>query len=239
VNTVPHHFYCDVRETLATVLAVHPTGEFEADHRPSVVLSDTVLSHLTESRAADRGWIEDSVVVNVTKSPIGEVHHHHDGSQDRFRPGQLVRVQLDLRLRELNARLLSAGRLLELVGPRVVPGLQLVSSCFMPHCSAVHFGAGGALAFIPDPETVWADFNDEVETLIALDLPVKSIVVEGASFRQIQFGALPAFPCSGAYPRSLKMIGKVSITKIVNLGGRLQVRYGVQGPTDKSHSEIV
>lgn len=242
MNTVLHHFHGDVRETMATVLAVHPVAEFEADHRPSVVLSDTVLAHQTASWTADCGWIEDVEVVNVTKSPIGDVVHHLAGPETRFQPGQQVKVQLDQRRRELTARLLAAGRLLELVGPRVVPGLEAVAGDFRPHRACVHFGIGGGECdYIPAPDSVWADFCREVERFIALDLPVKTTAVDGASFRKVQFGHLPPFPCSGAYPPSLGSIGKLIISKIVSVGARLQVRYDVRengqcngGPPDAS-----
>ena len=43
--------------------------------------------------------------------------------------------------------------------------------------------------------------------------------------RQIQFGRLPPFRCSGAYPKILSMIGMMKITNVVELGGRMNVRY--------------
>lgn len=229
MNTVLHHFHGEVRETMATVLAVHPVGEFEADHRPAIVLNETILAHQTEAWESDHGWIEDVSVVNVTKSPIGDVLHHLAGPENRFHPGQQVKVQLDLRRRECNARLLAAGRLLELVGPRVVPGLEAVASDFHPHRACVHFGVrGGECDYIPAPDSVWPDFCREVERFIALNLPVRTTVVDGASFRKVQFGDLPPFTCSGAYPPSLGKIGTLTISKIASVGGRLQVRYDVR-----------
>jgi hypothetical protein len=86
-TTILRYFGGGLR-TAATVLAVHPVGEFEDDDRPCVILSETVLQHETTDRVADLGTIDGVPVVRVARTPGGDVRHHFDGPAGRFGVGR-------------------------------------------------------------------------------------------------------------------------------------------------------
>lgn len=216
-------------QTQATVLAIYPVGEFEEDDRPSVVLSETPMQHETSDRVADRGWIDGEPVVQVIRSRLGQVLHHIAAPPGRFRVGQQVQVKVDLHNRDLQARLLCAGRLIEMVGPVVFPDLDPVGADYRPHRAKVEFGAA---EFVPPPDFVRPGVCREIERCINLDLPVECGPAGDASFRRVRIGDFRPFSCTGVYPRSLKAIRGLAVTNVAVVVGLLQVRYRMGGPDD-------
>lgn len=222
MNTILRYLNAGGLQTTATVLAVRPIGESEEDDRASVVLSETLLMHETPDRVADLGWIDGEPVVQVTRSRVGEILHHFAAPVGSFRVGQQVTVKVDVPRRDLQARLLCAGRLIELIGPEVFCDLEAVAADFRPHRAMIEFGAR---EFVPSAESLQPDFCQEIERCVRLDLPVKCERAGDAPFRRVQIGSFLAFPCSGVYPRTLKAVKGMEIMKVAAIGGHVQVRY--------------
>jgi Ser-tRNA(Ala) deacylase AlaX len=225
MNTFFRYLNAGGLETTATVLDVRPIGESEEDDRASVVLSETLLMHETPDRVADLGWIDGEPVVQVTRSRLGEVLHHFAAPADRFRAGQRVAVKLDLPRRDLQARLLCAGRLIESIGPEVFSDLEPVAADFRPHRAKVAFGAR---EYVPPAESIQPGLCREIERNVRLELAVKCERAGDAPFRRVQIGGFRPFSCSGVYPRTLKAVTGLMITKVAVVGGRLEVRYRVR-----------
>ena len=194
------------------------------DDRPSIELSETIMQHKTANRDPDRGWVDGVPLVQVTRSPIGRIQHHYDGHAGQFCVGQEVQIKRDSEWRRLQTRLSCAARLIELVGPMVFPDLEAVGADYRLHRTKVEFGAA---EFIPAPDSVLPAFCYQVERMIKLDLPIQTTANNVGEFRSIQLGDFRPFRCSAAYPTSLREIGKLIITQIQSVGGRLQVRFRV------------
>lgn len=208
----------------ATVTEVMPTGAFEVDHRPSVILSETNLQYERPDRFSDHGWVNDQKVVAVHRLHNGDVVHHFDGGEPAFRMGDRVRVRVDRGWRNTQSRLLCVGRLIEMIGPIVVSGFKVVNSDYRPHRAKIEFGHP---EFIPTDESVSKSFLSEVERLLDSELPISVSPIADGPFVYVTIGDFERFKCTSLYPKNLSEIGCVRISRIVAIGGRLQVRFGL------------
>lgn len=214
----------DCDEIVATVSSVLAAGAFELDHRPSVVLSETNLQYEQPDRLSDQGWMDGQQIVAVHRLHNGDVAHHFDGNETAFRVGDRVRVRLDRERREVQSRLLCAGRLIQFIGPQVVAGFTVVDSDFRPHRGKIEFCHP---EYIPQSDSIADSFDAALCKLLNSDLPVTMSPLADGPFAYVMIGNCIRFKCTSAYPKSVRDVGPIRIRRLVAIGGRLQVRFGL------------
>jgi Ser-tRNA(Ala) deacylase AlaX len=218
-------------ESTATIVAVKAAGEVQDDDRPSLLLSRTIFQHEGDDRLADRGWIDDLEVAHVCCSTVGDVCHHVEGSADRFRAGQSVGLRIDENWRHVTARVLCAGRLIQGIGGKLSPRLVYLGGSYKPHRAFLEFGGDWLESCSPWLPELHEEMSAAIERCIALDLPV---VIRGdpraPGTRRVRIGEYPSIPCRGVYVERLSELGTVKILRVVETGGKVQVRYRVCDP---------
>ena len=179
----------------------------------AVVLRATLFHPQGGGQPFDTGWIGESQVVRVAQDPDRIVHF-----VDRpVNPG-MTQIRVDEQRRQFNTRMHSAGHLI---------GHLVQSMGWMP-IKAHHWPGEGRVQFKPAESAQEIDVQivqHGIEQWIAQDLPRLTSLREGA--REIGFGELPAYGCGGTHVRSLKDLGRVTITSVTQKKGTLSVHYSV------------
>ena len=179
----------------------------------AVVLRATLFHPQGGGQPFDTGWIGESQVVRVVQDPDRIVHF-----VDRpVNPG-MTQIRVDEQRRQFNTRMHSAGHLI---------GHLVQSMGWMP-IKAHHWPGEGRVQFKPAESAQEIDVQivqHGIEQWIAQDLPRLTSLREGA--REIGFGELPAYGCGGTHVRSLKDLGRVTITSVTQKKGTLSVHYSV------------
>jgi len=179
----------------------------------AVVLRATLFHPQGGGQPFDTGWIGESQVVRVAQDPDRIVHF-----VDRpVNPG-MTQIRVDEQRRQFNTRMHSAGHLI---------GHLIQSMGWMP-IKAHHWPGEGRVQFKPAESAQEIDVQivqHGIEQWIAQDLPRLTSLREGA--REIGFGELPAYGCGGTHVRSLKDLGRVTITSVTQKKGTLSVHYSV------------
>ena len=179
----------------------------------AVVLRATLFHPQGGGQPFDTGWIGESQVLRVLQDPDRIVHF-----VDRpVNPG-MTQIRVDEQRRRFNTRMHSAGHLI---------GHLVQSMGWMP-IKAHHWPGEGRVQFKPAESAQEIDVQivqHGIEQWIAQDLPRLTSLREGA--REIGFGELPAYGCGGTHVRSLKDLGRVTITSVTQKKGTLSVHYSV------------
>jgi Ser-tRNA(Ala) deacylase AlaX len=179
----------------------------------AVVLRATLFHPQGGGQPFDTGWIGESQVLRVVQDP-GRIIHFVD------RPVKLgmTQIRVDEQRRQFNTRMHSAGHLI---------GHFVQAMGWMP-IKAHHWPGEGRVQFKPEDSAQDVDaqtLQHGIEQWIAYNLPRLTSLREGA--REIGFGELPAYGCGGTHVRSLKDLGTVSITSVLQKKGTLSVHYDV------------
>ena len=179
----------------------------------AVVLRATLFHPQGGGQPFDTGWIGESQVLRVVQDPDRIIHF-----VDRpVNPG-MTQIRVDEQRRQFNTRMHSAGHLI---------GHLVQSMGWMP-IKAHHWPGEGRVQFKPAESAQEIDVQivqHGIEQWIAQDLPRLTSLREGA--REIGFGELPAYGCGGTHVRSLKDLGRVTITSVTQKKGTLSVHYSV------------
>ncbi|HCS44082.1 MAG TPA: hypothetical protein DIW52_14855 [Pseudomonas sp.] len=179
----------------------------------AVVLRATLFHPQGGGQPFDTGWIGESQVLRVVQDP-GRIIHFVDRP---VKPG-MTQIRVDEQRRQFNTRMHSAGHLI---------GHFVQAMGWMP-IKAHHWPGEGRVQFKPEDSAQDVDaqtLQHGIEQWIAYNLPRLTSLREGA--REIGFGELPAYGCGGTHVRSLKDLGTVSITSVLQKKGTLSVHYDV------------
>jgi len=215
----------------------------DQDGRSVVILDRTVLYPQGGGQPYDTGSITNGAstfTVEEVRFVDGEVRHIGRFSGPAFLPDEDVHMTVDAERRKLNARLHSAGHLVDMavteLGLAWTPG------------KGYHFPDGPSVAYAGqlDPERrddTMTQIQQQVDKLVQQDLPVSARFVTyeelqqichhvpdtlpaGKPIRVVQFDDF-AVPCGGTHVRSLGELGQVSIAKIKIKDGSVTVGYDV------------
>lgn len=216
----------------------------EQNGRSVVYVDQTILYPQGGGQPYDTGVIQNDdtrFIVEEVRFMDGEVLHigHFEGQP--FMQGEDVRIVVDADRRTLNARLHSAGHLVDMAVSRL--GLDWVPS------KGYHFPDGPYVEYEGelDPEQqaeLQASIEKQANELIQQDLPVSCRFVDHDELthlcrhvpsniptnkptRVVQFDTF-AVPCGGTHVASLADIQKLTITKLKKKSGSIRVGYAVE-----------
>ncbi|WP_368893759.1 alanyl-tRNA editing protein [Kluyvera ascorbata] len=201
------YYTSDNTEGRANVLSCTP----EPDGRYAVVLDSTLFHPQGGGQPADAGWIDDEPVETV-QSRGDEVLHIV------AKPLSVgaVNLRVDAVLRQMHARLHSAGHLIGLAGTEY--GWHPVKAHHWPNEGRITFSAGGN-GTLPDAPSLLA----KISAWQAENFPRQVTFADG--LRHVGFGHLPAYPCGGTHVAHLSDIGPVTITQVKLKKGQMIVSY--------------
>ncbi|CAM7009334.1 alanyl-tRNA editing protein [Citrobacter portucalensis] len=183
----------------------------EPDGRYAVVLDRTLFHPQGGGQPADAGWIDGERVETVLARGDDVVHI----VAKPLLPG-IVNLRVDVALRQLHARLHSAGHLIGLAGTAF--GWLPVKAHHWPNEGRITFAAGenGTL-----PDTL--SLQEKINAWQADNLARQVTFTDG--LRQVGFGHLLAYPCGGTHVAHLSEIGPVTITQVKMKKGQMIVNY--------------
>lgn len=179
-----------------------------------VVLSATLFHPQGGGQPSDIGTIG---AANVLRALLDgdEVIHVCDAEV----PLGSTHLRVDASVRDLHARLHSAGHLLGYCGEQL--GWTPVKAHHWPGEARVVFESSG------DAPPFHADLIEQhANAQAAADLPRHSHV-EGA-VRKIGYGPQPAYPCGGTHVVSSARVGRIVVSKVKEKKGQLSVHYSVE-----------
>jgi Ser-tRNA(Ala) deacylase AlaX len=215
----------------------------QIDGRTVVYLDQTILYPQGGGQPYDKGVIQNEdtkFVVEEVRFVEGEVLHigHFEGRP--FIQGEDVHIVVDGHRRELNARLHSAGHLVDLAVSTIGVDWVPLKGYHFPDAPYVEYE--GELASEQQDELA-KQIEKIANDYIAEDLPVTCHFVEREELeklcrhvptnlpkdkptRVVQFETF-AVPCGGTHVRSLKDLKELKITKLKNKGGSIRIGYDV------------
>jgi Ser-tRNA(Ala) deacylase AlaX len=211
----------------------------------AVVLNQTIFYPQGGGQPCDRGTIQSNLakfeVVDV-RIAEGLVYHYGKFESGHFTPGEHVRLSVDQERRMLNARLHSAGHLIDIA-------IQNLKLNLKPG-KGYHFPDGPYVEYIGalddcDKDSLLQQIAQEAKRLIDQNLCV-NVTVTDADGAESLCGELPEYvdinkpvrvvaigdglgcPCGGTHVKELKDLGNFGISKIRTKADRVKVSYAVQ-----------
>lgn len=210
------------------------------DGRTAVILDQTIFYPQGGGQPCDHGNIYNFQgrfdVNDVRLDKDGVVYHIGEFEDKQFIPGQAVDLTIDMPRRIFNARLHSAGHLIDCAMAQFKLPIRPTKG--------YHFQEGPYVEYVGDipntPGMIQA-LEEKVNALIDADLQVQIeqlseqealqrgiIVPEGKSARVVCFKEFGPCGCGGTHVRSAKEIGKIIIRKIKSKSGCTRVSYEIQ-----------
>jgi len=210
------------------------------DGRTAVILDQTIFYPQGGGQPCDTGIITKDqskfLVTDVRLDASGTVYHMGTFQQAMFAPGDSVELEIDQDRRMRNAKLHSAGHLLDCAVTQL--GLQVKPS------KGYHFSDSPYVEYVGEiantPEMIQA-IQTNIDALIEANLPViiqelsceqalqQGIKApEGKSARIVGFQGFEPCGCGGTHIKSAGQIGRIFIRKIKSKGGFIRISYEVQ-----------
>lgn len=211
----------------------------ETEKGIALILDKTIFYPQGGGQPADQGVISSAngkfVVTDVRLDPNGTVYHFGNFAEGSFAVNEEVDLEVHEERRVLNARLHSAGHLIDIAAKKVGFDLNCVKS--------YHFPDGPYLEYegmLENSDRYLADLAKMANDLIAENLPlVKRLVPaeeamrrglfapEGKAVRVVNFADYDEVGCGGTHVRNSGEIGKITIRKISSKKGHTKIAYDV------------
>lgn len=213
----------------------------ENEKGKAVILDETIFYPQSGGQPADKGEIisGDNVfaVEDVRLDETGMVWHFGEFKRGNFANGDKVALKIDKDRRILNARLHSAGHLLDCAV------LRMGMKNFNP-VKGFHFPDGPYVEYegvIENPAEAMAILQRNIDELISQDLKVESKNMSseeaqekgihspaGKSARVVSFAGFPICGCGGTHIGSAAEIGKLTVRKIKSGQGKTKISYFIE-----------
>lgn len=205
----------------------------------AVILDKTIFYPQGGGQPADHGKIVSDkaifVVSDVRIDESGAVHHFGEFKNGNFDAGDLVKLNVDADRRRLNARLHSAGHVIDIAASKVGFGLKAIKG--------YHFTDGPYVEYegtIENPENYISAIENAANSLVKenLALEVKEFspeeaknqgihAPEGKSARTINLLGYKNVGCGGTHVKNASEIGKINIRKISSKKGNTKIAYSL------------
>ncbi len=207
----------------------------------SFVLDETIFYPQGGGQPADSGKIISDAavftVVDVRLDEKGDVWHYGEISSGTFQKGDRLLLKLDIEKRRMNARLHSAGHLLDCAVEKIgITNLVPTKGFHFPEGPYVEYE--GVLEKTP---ALILELETTINELIAQNIIVesKSLTQEmakvqgiwappGKGARIVNFKGFPYCGCGGTHVNSAKEIGKVIVRKIKSKKGKTRIAYSLE-----------
>lgn len=213
----------------------------ENEKGKAVILEETIFYPQGGGQPADKGQIiSDSAVFSVSDVRLdenGTVWHFGEFENGKFQKGDKVSLKIDKDRRIENAKLHSAGHLLNCAVTKMgIENLEPTKGFHFPDGPYVEYNGT-----IENPADIIPELEKTVNELIAENLQVekqdlspeeaKSQDVwapEGKTARVVNFAGFPNCGCGGTHVNSASEIGKIIIRKIKSKKGITKIAYSVE-----------
>lgn len=212
----------------------------ENEKGKAVVLNETIFYPQGGGQPADRGKISFGenifIVKDVRLDETGAVWHFGEFTSGLFNKEDRVTLKIDEERRKLNARLHSAGHLLDCAVSKLkIDNLKPIKGFHFPDGPYVEYDG-----LIENPIALVPVLQKIVDELVLADLPVekRSLAFEeaqtlgiiapvGKSARVVNFVGFLSCGCGGTHIKSSSEIGKMMIRKIKSSQGKTRVAYQI------------
>lgn len=217
----------------------------QPDGKTILILDQTIFYPQGGGQPYDTGTISSpraTFRVNEVRMKEGVVHHVGVFEHGTLSTGENVHLKIDEARRRLNARLHSAGHIIDVavesLGKKWVAG------------KGYHFPEGPYVEYegeitLEEIESFRKELEEKTNHLITLNTPVKKQTVEkekvhelcgftpnylpdGKPVRVITLSGNKGCPCGGTHVENTKEIGNVHVTKITTKKGTIRVSYTLQ-----------
>jgi Ser-tRNA(Ala) deacylase AlaX len=212
------------------------------DGRTAVTLDRTIFYPQGGGQPADNGTIQSAngkFSVSDVRLIDGRVLHFGAFLEGSFADGEPVKVNISKDRRMLNARLHSAGHLIDVAVQKL--GLDLKPG------KGYHFPDGPYVEYegkleLTDKDELSRKLQLEVFQLVSENLPIKvtladdknaeelcgelpSYLDKSKPIRVVRIGDNPGCPCGGTHLKELKDLGHMEISKIRTKAEKVKVSY--------------
>lgn len=212
----------------------------ESEKGKAVILDETIFYPQGGGQPADKGEVllESAVFVvnDVRLDETGVVWHFGDFKSGEFTKGDKVNLKVDKERRLLNARLHSAGHLLDCaVSQLCIENLKPIKGFHFPDGPYVEYDG-----VIENPTELIPLLQKSIDDLVEKDLEfekkylspgeaqAKGIVTPvGKSARVVSLGGLSVCGCGGTHINKTSEVGKITIRKVKSSQGKTKISYSV------------
>jgi len=215
------------------------------DGRTAVVMNRTIFYPQGGGQPADTGSISSAdaqFAVSDVRMVDGTVLHYGNFQQNAFNVGETVKTSISGERRMLNARLHSAGHLIDVA----VGNMSLT----LKPTKAYHFPDGPYVEYEgnlegSDTAQLVKMIEAEAQRLVSESQPITVVVTNAKNAEQLCGGELPSYvdrsklirvvtigenpgcPCAGTHLKELKDLGRLAISKIRTKAARVKVSYAL------------
>ena len=213
----------------------------ENEKGKAIILDQTIFYPQGGGQPADKGEIisENNVFVvnDVRLDETGIVWHFGEFKNGEFKQNDKVILKIDKDRRTLNAKLHSAGHLLDCAVSKM--GIENLKPT-----KGFHFSDGPYVEYdgtIENPAEIISVLQKNIDELIAQNLQVerKDLSPEeartkgiwtptGKSARVVSFAGFSICGCGGTHVNNASEIGKIIIRKIKSKQGKTKIAYSVE-----------
>ena len=212
-----------------------------------VKLTNTIFHPQGGGQPSDKGKIVQGPIEFIIQSAEHDrtdnnVWHFGNFNSDlRFDEGSEVRVEIDESYRRMNARLHSAGHLLDIAVQRLayplVPGkgFHLEEGSYVEYVGNLQDRDNAIVAINQECEKIIQEANESVLADV-LTVEEAAKLFEVPAFlkgeESVRFVKLTnedkGCPCGGTHVKSVKDIGRIVVTKMQKKGKNLRVSYRIE-----------
>ncbi len=213
----------------------------ENENRKAIILDQTIFYPQGGGQPADTGEItSENSTFKVTDTRLdenGTVWHFGEFQNQEFKPNEKVKLKIDKEKRILNARLHSAGHLIDCAVEKMrIENLKATKGFHFPEGPNVEYEGT-----LENPEEFIPELEKTVNELISqnLKLEKRELSPEEAkaqnvwappekSARVVNFEGFSNCGCGGTHVNSTSEIGKIIIRKIKSRKGITKVAYSIE-----------
>lgn len=229
-------------EDTAQIISIDPSEEAD---RHIITLNKTIFYPQGGGQPYDQGIIKtDTGTFNVheVRFDSGQVLHIGTLTLGNIEPGQQARMRIDSERRLLNARIHSAGHLLDIAVQNI--GLNLIPG------KGYHFPDGPYVEYEGSIETdkreeLIAQLEQELQNLISQNIEITTqlasleelpklcshipeYIPKDKPSRVVTISGNPGCPCGGTHIKNISELGSVIIRKLSSKKGITRISYQVE-----------
>lgn len=207
---------------------------------PTIILDQTIFYPQGGGQPADQGSIMSGQnsfqVSDVRLQEDGTVHHYGLFTKGEIKVGDTVKLHIDADRRLLNAKIHSAGHLIDIaISALNITSIKPTKGFHFPEGAYVEYAGTleNAADYIPQieakmKELIAQNMTIETHNLLAAEAQAQGIwAPPGKSARIVNFAGYEGCGCGGTHIRHSGEIGEVKIRKISSKKGVTRVGYEV------------
>lgn len=211
----------------------------ETEKGTALILDKTIFYPQGGGQPADHGVISSVngkfIVTDVRLDESGTVHHFGNFVEGKFNLNEIVNLAVEEKRRCLNARLHSAGHLIDVAAKKVGFELNCIKSYHFPDGSYLEYDGS-----LENSDQFLTPITQMVNSLVTENLPLTKRLVsaeeakrkglfapEGKEVRVVNFAGYNEVGCGGTHVTNSAEIGQVVIRKISSKKGHTKIAYNL------------